>query len=85
MHSSLKIKNCRNANFVVTGNTAGCHYDNRQCYQSQQNWDQFGTLTSLIFLYPNMQSTMIGFNEQPLPGIHFTMFTNAFNGNSHML
>ena len=32
------IRSCHDANFVVTGGTAGCLYDNLQCRQWQQSW-----------------------------------------------
>ena len=35
---SLKTKSCHDANFVITGGTAGCHYDNLQCHQLRQSW-----------------------------------------------
>ena len=34
----LKNKNFLDANFIVTGGTVGCRYDNLQCYQSWQSW-----------------------------------------------
>ena len=34
----LKTENCHDANFVITGGTGGCHYDNLQCHQWWQSW-----------------------------------------------
>ena len=31
--STLKTVNCHDANFVITGGTVGCRYDNLRCHQ----------------------------------------------------
>ena len=36
--TSLKTENCYDANFVVSGDTGGCHYDNFRCCQWQKSW-----------------------------------------------
>ena len=36
----LKIQSCHDANFVVTGGTGGCRYDNIRCHQWRQSWCQ---------------------------------------------
>ena len=33
-----KTESCNDANFVITGGTGGCHYDNLQCHQWWQSW-----------------------------------------------
>ena len=35
---SLKIRSCRNVNFVITSGTIDCHNDNLRCHQLRQNW-----------------------------------------------
>ena len=35
---TLKTKNCHDAILVVTGDTAGCQYDNLQCHQWWKSW-----------------------------------------------
>ena len=36
--ASLKTQSWHDANFVVTGDTTGCHYDNLWCHQRRQSW-----------------------------------------------
>ena len=33
LRAALKTEGCHDANFVITGGTWGCHYDNLQCHQ----------------------------------------------------
>ena len=44
---SLKNKSCHDANFVITGGTAGC-YDNLQCHQWWQSWHHEDSWFSVI-------------------------------------
>ena len=43
----VKLDSCHDANFVVTGSTTGCHYDNLWCHQWRQSWHQDDTLFSI--------------------------------------
>ena len=43
---TLKMKSCHDANFVPTGGTGGCYYDNLRCHQWQQSWHHHGSYFS---------------------------------------
>ena len=60
--TSMKPESCQDANFVTTGGTGGCHYDNLLCHQLWQSWHHdnfknslFTTLTTVGYHSNGMQ------------------------------
>ena len=54
---AVKKKGRHDANFVVTGDTGGCRYDNRRCRQGRQSWHHddsqfFFSVPWWLFLQP---------------------------------
>ena len=63
----LKIKNCHNANSVVTSDNAGCSHDNLRCRQWRQSWPNIENTCMVSLLTTKLASWLL----------------SVFKGNTH--
>ena len=64
---SLKTKNCHDANFIIGGDTRGCHNDNLQSHKWPKSWHIYIHWKVRVVMMPTLLS---------LAGMEVVMMTN---------
>ena len=71
----LKTESCNNANFVVTGDTGGCRYDNLRCHYWRQIWHYdnswFPMKESVVCLIRHPQTYIFSQKEMSSPRLTY--------------